>query len=142
MTLGTLASTTGAQHAKPLLACIPAVLHLVQQEPRQAVRSSATACVAALVAGLATAALPALPKLVPALLDAADRSVQALAAKDEEKTNKDMAEDSSEVSKAVGDKSCMPRWWWWEWMVLALTEIAAWPTKRPGCICNRHERSG
>ena len=102
VTLGTLASTTGAQYAKHLLACIPAVLHLVQHEPRQAVRSSATACVAALVAGLATAALPALPKLVPALLDAADRSIQALAAKEEEKTDEDMAEDSDEVSKVMG----------------------------------------
>lgn len=102
VTLGTLASTSGVQHAKPLLACFPAVLHLVKQEPRQAVRGSATACVAALVAGLATAALPALPKLVPALLDAAERSIKALTAPAQSPQDQDMADASSGESDEVG----------------------------------------
>lgn len=101
VTLGTLAGTSGAQHAKPLLACFPAVLHLVELEPRQAVRGSATACVAALVAGLATAALPALPKLVPALLDAAERSIKTLAAPAQGPQDQDMADASSEESDEV-----------------------------------------
>ncbi|KAK9825496.1 hypothetical protein WJX74_001182 [Apatococcus lobatus] len=96
VTLGTLASTAGAQHAKPLLACIPTVLLLVQHEPRQAVRSSATASVAAFVTGLASSALPALPKLMPTLLDAAERSIQTLAAKWEEEQDMPDAVDSDE----------------------------------------------
>ncbi|KAK9866983.1 hypothetical protein WJX84_002095 [Apatococcus fuscideae] len=76
--LGTLARTCQGQHAQPLLACIPSLLHLVAQEPRQAVRSSAMACLAAIVTGLAMAALPALPKLVPVLLDATEKAVLGL----------------------------------------------------------------
>ena len=99
VTLGTLGRTSGASYAQPLLPCLPGILDLVLHEPRQAVRSSALACVASLVAGLATATLPALPKLVPALLDAAEKAVKGLdlSAEDEAMADAD-SEDSDEVS--------------------------------------------
>ena len=99
--LGTLGRTSSARHAKPLLACMPGILNLVLHEPRQAVRSSAMACVASLVSGLSTAALPALPKLVPVLLEAAEKAVKGLhVSVEDDHMSAASSEDSDEVLSA------------------------------------------
>ena len=72
-----LGATLGATHPKPFISVLPALV-AAAQDVHRSVRSSALAAAASCLAVLASAALPLLPKLVPAVLAAAQTAVDGL----------------------------------------------------------------
>lgn len=69
--LGRVAAAWGAQRPAPLLAALPPLLGAMGAAGPRALRASALAAVAGVTAALGTRAMPALPQVMPAVLQAA-----------------------------------------------------------------------
>lgn len=81
--LSTLGTALGPSHPTPFLHALPAMV-AAAQDVHRSVRGSALAAAAACLAALGSQALPLLPKLVPALLTAAQAAVNGLASPSED----------------------------------------------------------
>jgi len=76
--LSALGEALGSSHPKPFIAVLPAIV-AAAKDVHRSVRSSALAAAASCLAALASAALPLLPRMVPAVLAAAQTAVDGLA---------------------------------------------------------------
>ena len=76
--VSTLGHALGQSHPQPIIAVLPALVAAAQDKHRS-VRSSALAAAAACLSALGSQALPLLPKMVPAVIAAAQAAVDGLA---------------------------------------------------------------
>lgn len=72
-----LGDVLGPAYPKPFIAVLPALI-AAAKDTHRSVRSSALAAAASCLAALGSAALPLLPKLVPAVMAAAQTAVDSL----------------------------------------------------------------
>jgi len=75
--VSSLGDALGHAYPKPFIAVLPALV-AAAKDMHRSVRSSALAAAASCLAALGAAALPLLPKLVPAVLEAAQTAVDSL----------------------------------------------------------------